>query len=127
MTDGRQEVDAWLDGQSHDLTDGARMVRTAILRVVPGAVESVKWRAPNFALGDDFATFNMRRPGTLQVILHTGAKPKPDLPGIHVDDVGGRLTWAARNRAIVTFTSNQDVVDSLPQLEETIRAWVGYL
>lgn len=127
MTDGRQDVDAWLDGQSHDLTDGARMLRAAILRAVPRAVESVKWRAPNFALDDDFATFSMRRPGTIQVILHTGAKLKPDAPDIQVDDVSGRLTWAARNRAIITFTSNQDVVESLPQFEMTLRAWAAQL
>ena len=127
MTNGRGEVDAWLDRQSHELTEGARIVRATILRVVPEAVESVKWKAPNFALDDDFATFSMRRPGTLQIILHTGAKPKPDLPSIQVNDIGGRLAWAARNRAIVTFTSNQDVVNSLSQLEETIRAWAGHL
>ncbi|MBA8817659.1 hypothetical protein FHX48_002764 [Microbacterium halimionae] len=127
MTHGEQDVDEWLDLQTHDLIDGARAVRAAILRTVPDATESVKWQAPNFALDDDFATFSMRRPGTLQVILHTGAKPKPELPAIQVDDVGGRLKWASHNRAIVTFTSNQDVVESLPQFEKTVGAWVKSL
>jgi hypothetical protein len=69
----------------------------------------------------------MRRPGILQVILHTGATPKPELAEITVDDLGGRLKWASRNRAVVTFTSNQDVAEALPEFEKVIGDWTRQL
>lgn len=127
MAKRNEDVDAWFDGQSHELTDAARSIRDAILRAVPEAQESIKWRAPNFAVADDFATFSMRRPGVLQVILHTGAKPKPDAPAIQVGDLGGRLKWAAHNRAIVTFTSADEVSTSMADFETVIREWVTQL
>lgn len=68
---GTSDVDAWFERQNHSMTGAARAIRSAILRAVPQAVESVKWQAPNFASQDDFATFSMRRPGILQIILHT--------------------------------------------------------
>ncbi|WP_248151750.1 DUF1801 domain-containing protein [Microbacterium aoyamense] len=118
-------VDAWFDEQSHAMTDAAREVRASILRVVPAATESIKWQAPNFALDDDFATFSMRRPGVLQVILHTGAKPKPERHAIELGDLGGRLRWAGHNRAVITFTSPEDVTAALPQFEREIARWAG--
>lgn len=124
---GTDDVDQWLDAQTHDLTDAARLLRAAILRAAPDAVESIKWKAPNFALDDDFATFSMRRPGVLQLILHTGATPKPEHPVIDVDDLDGRLRWADRNRAIVTFTSMTDAAAAVPAVEAVVRAWVDQL
>jgi hypothetical protein len=123
---GREAVDAWFDQQSHTMTPAARTIRAAILEAVPDAIESIKWQAPNFATDDDFATFSMRRPGVLQVILHTGAKPKPDMPAIHVDDLDGRLRWAAHNRAVITFTSSEDVAAALPGFTTVIATWVAH-
>lgn len=124
---GTDDVDQWLDAQTHDLTDAARLLRSAILRAAPDAVESIKWKAPNFALDDDFATFSMRRPGVLQLILHTGATPKPEHPVIDVDDLDGRLRWADRNRAVVTFTSTADAASAVPAVEAVVRSWVDQL
>lgn len=106
------------------MTDAARAVRSAVLRAVPHATESIKWQAPNFATQDDFATFSMRRPGTLQIVLHTGAKPKPEAAEITIGDVGGRLKWAGRNRAVISFTSPEDAHIAIRELEGTIRSWV---
>lgn len=125
MSDRQEAVDAWFDAQAHSMTAAARTVRETILDAVPDATECVKWNAPNFATEDDFATFSMRRPGILQVILHTGAKPKPGLSAIRVDDLGGRLRWAGHNRAVITFTSAADVADALPQFVVLIRTWTA--
>jgi hypothetical protein len=125
VTDEENEVDAWLDRQSHAMTDAARTIRASILRTAPSATESIKWQAPNFALEDDFATFSMRRPGVLQVILHTGVKPKPELETIDVGDLGGRLRWAGHNRAVITFTSADDVSAALPEFEQVIARWTA--
>lgn len=125
MTVGSDAVDEWFDAQSHSMTDAARAIRAAIHRAVPDVVESIKWQAPNFATHDDFATFSMRRPGVLQVILHTGAKQKPDAARIDVDDLGGRVRWASHNRAVITFTGADDVGQAVPELERLVAAWVA--
>lgn len=127
MTVGSDAVDEWLDAQSHSMTDAARAVRAAIHRAVPDVVDSIKWQAPNFATHDDFATFSMRRPGVLQVILHTGAKQKPDAAPIEIDDLGGRVRWASHNRAVITFTSADDVAETIPELERLVAAWGAQL
>ena len=125
MGNHQSDVDEWFEQHPHSLTEAAQDVRAAILRAVPDAVESIKWKAPNFATHDDFATFSMRRPGVLQVILHTGAKPKPELAAIKVDGLGGRMRWADHNRAIITFTSADDVADALPEFERIVAVWVS--
>lgn len=128
VTDTGDIVAKWFDDhQTHSMTDAGRTIRAAILRAVPEATENNKWQAPNFATRDDFATLSMRRPGILQIILHTGAKPKPKLAAIQVDDRGGRMRWAGHNRAIITFTSPDDVDDALPELQTLIAAWVAQL
>jgi hypothetical protein len=123
----KDSVDAWFDQQSHTMTTAARTLRSAILRAVPEAVESIKWQAPNFARGDDFATFSMRRPKVLQVILHTGAKPKPEWPAIPLDDLDGRLKWVGHNRAVITFTSPEDVAEALHVFEQAIGVWAAHI
>lgn len=127
-TAGTADVDAWLDEQSHDLTAAARVLRAAIFRAVPNAVESIKWKAPNFATDDDFATFSMRRPGVLQVILHTGAAVKPHAPRIEVGELGALVPhwrWASHNRAVITFTSAEQVEENRDALERVVRDWVA--
>ena len=125
MTDGADAVDAWFDEQSHSMTAAARAIRSAIMRAAPGTVESIKWKAPNFALDDDYATFSLRRPGILQVILHTGVRPRPELAPIRVGDLGGRLRWAGHNRAVITFTSIEEVAGMVADVERVIVAWTS--
>jgi len=127
-TTGTTDVDAWLDEHAHDLTAAARVLRAAILRAVPDAVESIKWKAPNFAADDDFATFSMRRPGVLQVILHTGAALKPDAPRIEAGDLGELAPlwrWASHNRAVITFISEEQVNANRDVFERVVRDWVA--
>jgi len=124
---GSDDVEAWFVANDHALTGAARLLRAAILRAAPHAAESIKWQAPNFALDDDFATFSMRRPGVLQVILHTGAVPKPELAPIAVDGLERHLRWPGHNRAVVTFRSHDEVIDALDEFESVVRAWVAQL
>jgi hypothetical protein len=93
----------------------------------PGVIENVKWKAPNFALNDDFATMNLRRPTAVQVIFHTGARPKPDHREIVVDDPAGLLRRADRNRWVATFTSAEALRDALPAVTAIAASWVRQL
>ncbi|KQQ93263.1 hypothetical protein ASF62_16250 [Leifsonia sp. Leaf325] len=123
----RSAVDIWFDELDHPLTDAALRLRAAILGISPGIVESIKWKAPNFATTDDFATFSLRRPNAVQVILHTGAKPKPEHPEIVIDDPIRLAKRLDRNRFVVTITSTQQATDVEPAFVALVRSWVDQL
>ena len=121
------EVDAVLATLDHPLEPIVTEVRAAIRSVSPRIVETIKWAAPNFAVHDDFATLNLRRPTAVQVILHTGAKPKPEHPEITVADPAGLLRWADRNRAVITFTDHEQALEALPAFTAIVHSWVSQL
>jgi hypothetical protein len=122
-----ESVDHFIAALDHELLDVIALVRSSIKSAVPQAIESIKWKAPNFALDDDFATLNLRRPNAVQVILHTGAKPKPGHPKIQIDDPASLLRWADTNRAIVTFDSRTEAVAAQPVFVAIVRDWVRQL
>ena len=120
------EVDALLAGTDHRNAAAIDAIRHELL-AVPGVTESIKWKAPNYALADDFATMSLRKPEVVQLILHTGAKPKPKHPHIVVDPLPAFARRADRNRLVLTFT-----VASLPdedrlELRRMISAWTAQL
>ncbi|MFD5598521.1 DUF1801 domain-containing protein [Leucobacter sp. NPDC058333] len=123
-----EEVDVWLAAQDHAFVSGAQAVRETILRAAPAAEQSIKWKAPNFTWqGCDFATFNMRRPAQLQLILHTGAALRPELPQTEIAPVGDVFRWAGHNRAVITWTSRDAIAQQQEALAQVIRAWVAAL
>jgi hypothetical protein len=120
------EVDALLTARAHPLGGTVAQIR-ALLREVPGAVESVKWNAPNYALADDFATMQLRRDDAVQLVLHTGAKPKPDHPEIVLDTVPRVAKRAARNRLVLTYREAQLSPADADALAALVRSWVQQL
>lgn len=109
------------------MVSAARSLRSAILSVDPQIRENIKWHAPNFYLRDDFATFNLTRPDTLQVVLHTGAKPKPTHREITIADPRKVLRWAGRNRGVVTFPTGAAAEAALEDFTDVVRQWVSQL
>ena len=91
----------------------------------PAVVESIKWKAPNYEVADDFATLNLRRPSAVQLVLHTGAKVKPEHPEIVVPAPPKLLTWRRRNRAIASFSSLAELEDARAALAGIVRSWAG--
>jgi hypothetical protein len=121
------EVDAWFDDLDHPMKDAALTLRHGLATVSPDVVENIKWKAPNFAVRDDFATMNLRRLTAIQVILHTGARPKPEHPEILLDDPSSLLRRADRNRWVATFTSADHVRDALPAFLVIATSWAHQL
>jgi hypothetical protein len=126
---GRSDAaaDEYWAGLEHPMAESARGLRAALLDAAPGVAETLKWKAPNFATVDDFATFNFRRPTAVQVILHTGAKPKPEHPEITVDAPAGLLRWADRNRAVVTFGSSDQILEHRDAFATLVSSWAAQL
>ncbi|WP_165063347.1 DUF1801 domain-containing protein [Marisediminicola senii] len=120
------EVDDLLGELQHPLLPTIESLRNELL-AVPGVTESVKWNAPNYALTDDFATMNLRRPTAVQLILHTGARPKPDHPEIDVGPLAKWVRRADRNRLVATFTEAPITDNQLAQVRILIARWVAQL
>jgi hypothetical protein len=122
----RNEVDALLAVAEHPLSATVREVRAELL-AVPGVIEGIKWKAPNYALSDDFATMSLRRPDVVQLILHTGAKPKPDHPEIVVGTLPAFARRADRNRVVLSFSEAALNEEDRSALRRLLTAWVAQL
>jgi hypothetical protein len=115
----------------HPSADAINRVRQLIRDAVPAASEGVKWNAPSFSTEDHFATFFLggkRRVPGFQVILHLGAKPRPDadLPS-RISDPTSLLEWRSADRAIVSFHDESDVVAKETAFREIVRAWASFV
>lgn len=119
-------VDALLAERAHPLEESLASIVT-VLRGVPGVAESVKWNSPNYALADDFATLQLRRDDAIQVVLHTGAKAKPEHPAIVVDAVPAGARWAGHNRLVLTYRQAALSPDDRALLAAVVRAWTSQL
>ncbi|HEY1013276.1 MAG TPA: hypothetical protein VGE07_11265, partial [Herpetosiphonaceae bacterium] len=71
----KQTVAEFLDELDHPHKPAIAALREQILALDPRIREGIKWNAPSFALGDDFATFKLRPAETIQIVLHPGARP----------------------------------------------------
>jgi len=103
-------------------------VRLIILGVSPKIEEGVKWNAPSFHVeGNWFATVNLRSTKALQIVLHLGAKTKPDLKAFKVADPNGLMEWRGKDRALVTLGLKSDIPANRKALEAIVRAWIKQL
>lgn len=83
-------VDALLEALQHPHKPGIEHLRRAILGVDSRIREEVKWNAPSFRLQDHFATFKLYPSSSIQVVLHTGAKPQKPPRKFSLEGAGGR-------------------------------------
>ena len=120
------DVDTLLEATAHPYIAVIDAIREELL-AVPGVLESIKWKAPNYALADDFATMNLRRPQAVQLILHTGAKPKPEHPEIDLGELPAFARRADRNRVVLTFVSATLSEDDRLTLRRMISGWIAQL
>lgn len=120
------DVDDLLSQRSHPLAAAIAVIRSELF-AVPDVVEDVKWNAPNYALADDFATLQLRRDDVVQVILHTGAKVKPDHPEIVLDPVPSFAKRAGRNRFVLSFSAVTLSDDDIAEFSRAVRSWTAQL
>ncbi len=121
------DVATFLAQLEHPRKAEIEAVRALILSADPRIRESIKWNAPSFALADHFATFKLRPETTVQVVLHTGAKVRANPAAMSVDDPAGLLTWAAPDRAIVTFAHMAAIDTHRDALVALLQQWIAQL
>lgn len=106
-----------------------RAIRASILAADARIEEGIKWNAPSYHLaGDHFATFNLRSRDAIQLILHLGARPRPDAAvreAIGEPDLP--LVWRSADRAILAVRSVAEAKTFDKPLRIVIGKWLGHL
>ncbi len=120
-------VSELLAAAPHPHPDAIHALRTALLAVDPTVRESVKWNSPSYSTADHFATFHLRG-GKLQVVMHLGAKGRPNA-GLRtkIADPDGLLQWRGPDRAIVTFADLADVEEKKAAFVAIVRGWLTHV
>lgn len=122
------EVVSFLEKSDHPLKAEVLQLRNAILADFPSLTENIKWNAPNYQHKDiDFLTFNLAKPKEIRLVLHRGAKTKEALSENFIDDQSGLLQWAAKDRALLTFTSKSEITAQGNSLRTIIQKWMDKL
>lgn len=124
---GSANVAAFLARLEHPRKAEIELLRTLILSADPRIRESIKWNAPSFALADHFATFKLRPETSVQIVFHTGVKVKANPTPIKVDEPAGILSWAAPDRALVTFSDMAAIETHREAFVALVRQWIAQL
>lgn len=111
----------------HPCKAGIERLRAAILGIDPGIEEEIKWNAPSFKIKDHFATFKLHPPKNIQIVLHTGAKPKNPPRAFALDDPLRLLEWPAVDRCVLTLQSSDQAAQLEQAVVKMIRAWIQQL
>ncbi|WP_437646282.1 DUF1801 domain-containing protein [Sorangium sp. So ce362] len=125
--DDSAAVTAYLAALEHPLKAVVVAIRSAILGVDPAITEGIKWNSASFYCHGWFATANVRAKGAVQVVLHHGANVRAESSlSQSIDDAAGLLKWLSADRAIVTFTSLDDLEARRGAFVAIIRQWAAY-
>lgn len=123
MINRNPAVDAFLDELDHPLAGHVRSLRLEILALPVHVGEQIKWKAPSFTHdGVDRVTFNLRPRDRLQLVLHRGAKVRPDAEAFSFPD-DDLVEWATSDRGIVTV-SPAELASVRPALLDLVARWV---
>lgn len=120
-------VDALMGALDHPMKEGVEHLRGVIRAIDPRIVEEVKWNAPSYKLDDHFATFNLRSPASIQLVLHTGAKVKARATPITLSDPEGLLSWPSSDRAVLTLKSVHDAKTQSLAVTALLEQWIRQL
>lgn len=102
-------------------------LRELLLQADPSIGEEVKWNAPSFHAGGDFATIHWRAKNALLLILHLGVKTGQAIPPAAIADPLGLLRWLGPDRASVSLTDMDDLGRKHDALTDLVRQWIRHL
>ena len=124
---GPEQVADFISSLEHPLKEEIEIVRHIILSTNDKITEKIKWNAPSFCYeGEDRITFNLHGKGYFRLIFHCGAKVKErNLNEPLIADPDGILEWKAADRAIMSFTSKENILANEEKLREIITRWLA--
>jgi hypothetical protein len=120
-------VAALVAAMTHPLKPTLVAVRRAILAADPMITEGIKWNSPSFYCHGWFATIGSRKPAQVDVVLHCGAKVRPNC-GVRrmIDDPDRLLTWPSQDRALLSFKGGDEFQVRRLSFQRIIRQWEAY-
>ena len=122
----KPEVTKLLDQLNHPLRLRIEELRNIILDAHPELQENVKWNGPNYTFnGADRITIRVNPPGSLNLILHMGAKVSSSAQPLFTDE-HRLLLWKSRDRGVADFREAAQFERAKPFLRELIRSWVSF-
>ena len=123
------DVASLLTELAHPLEPAIRTLRAAVLAADPRIAEGIKWNAPSYHLdGAHFATFHLRSKAGVQLVLHLGAKVRPDATlRAAVPDPDGLLEWKSADRATLTVRDAADASAKASALTAIAKEWIQHL
>lgn len=119
-------VRIYLENVDHPLKSEILKIREMVFKTNPNLTEQIKWNAPSFCLnGEDKITFNLPpKKDSIQLVFHRGVKKK-ELPKEKlINDDYGLLKWATNDRAVIRFTSMQEILENETKFREIIQKWL---
>ena len=118
------DVETFLASLEHPFKSELLALRQLILSVDARISEGIKWNAPSFRTSEWFATFQLRAKDGVQIILHLGAKKRPELEGMAIADPEALIEWLGPDRASVKFRDLEHVEQKRSELVAIIRQWI---
>lgn len=120
-------VDTFLASLEHPHKEGIQLLREAILGLDGRIREEVKWNAPSFLLEDHFATFRLHPPRSIQLVLHTGAKPKSPPRQFVLQGAETFAKWAAPDRCVLNIGDSPAARRHCQVIVGLVRQWMQQL
>jgi hypothetical protein len=121
------DVDSFIKQLDHPCKTGINRLRAAIKSLDSRIVEEIKWNAPSFKIEDHFATFKLYPPKNIQIVLHTGAKPKTPLRAFTLDDPHKLLNWPTIDRCVITLQSSEQAEQLEKVVADMVKQWIQQL
>ncbi|PTL72110.1 DUF1801 domain-containing protein [Rathayibacter caricis DSM 15933] len=110
---------AHVAAMGHPRLEQITRVREAVLSADPRLVESVKWNAPSYAIGEHLVTLRLRPGDRVEVVLHRGVAARADEVAPVLDDT--RVQWRAPDRAVRALDADEDPALVAP----LVRQWLA--
>lgn len=111
-----EQVAAYMKALEHPFKKEIAAVRKIILAANGKLAERVKWKAPSFFYGEDFAAFNPRATEFAHLVLL--------FPKGLVNDKQGVLEGEFKDRRFMKFHSMKDVKAKQAALTDIVNQWV---
>ncbi len=119
------DVETFLAALEHPFKREILALRAIIREIDPAIRESIKWNAPSFSTTEHFATFQLRHNDGVQIVLHLGPKPRPEVEArTAVDDPQALLEWRGADRALVSFRDVHEIAARKSAFVKVLRQWV---
>lgn len=119
-------VRIYLENLDHPLKSEILKIREMVFKANPNLTEQIKWNAPSFCLnGEDKITFNLPpKKDSIQLVFHRGVKKK-ELPKEKlINDDSGLLKWATNDRAVIKFSSMQEILENETKFIDIVQKWL---